>query len=255
MRDPWEHLRGFTNARIALGRAGGSLPTRPLLDFRLSHARAKDAVLAEFEPEKLAALLAPLGQEVMLLDSQAPDRATYLRRPDLGRCLAMESRRFLKQGAPDLAIVLSDGLSTLAVMEQALPLLTALLPLLNGWSLAPLCIVRHGRVAVQDEIGGRLGAKISLMLLGERPGLGSPDSLGAYFTFGPQVGKTDADRNCVSNIRREGLPPALAARKLHALLATSLRLGLSGIALKDDTPLLDDFPLAPAIGAAKTAPP
>lgn len=241
MNDPWQHLRGFTAARIALGRAGGSLPTAPLLDFRLSHARAKDAVLAPFDPLELAAKLSGLHGYPLVLESQALDRATYLRRPDYGRALSQHSRELLEdvdRGA-DLAIVLSDGLSTRAVMEQALPLLSALLPLLvkDGWIIAPPCIVRHGRVAIQDEVGELLGARLSLMLLGERPGLGSPDSLGAYFTFAPHVGKTDADRNCVSNIRPEGLAPELAARKLHALLGSSMRLGLSGIGLKDDTPV------------------
>lgn len=247
MNDPWEHLRRFTAARIALGRAGGSLPTAPLLDFRLSHARAKDAVLAPFDPAELAARLDFADLPVHLLESRAADRATYLRRPDLGRSLAPESRELLATGSgstPDLVIVVSDGLSSLAAMEQTAPVLAALLPLLerDGWQLAPLCIVRHGRVAIQDEIGGVLGAKLSLMLLGERPGLGSPDSLGAYFTHGPKPGLTDASRNCVSNIRPEGLPPAAAARKLHLLLTASRRLGLSGVALKDDTPLLESAP-------------
>ncbi|BCU77258.1 ethanolamine ammonia-lyase subunit EutC [Luteolibacter sp. LG18] len=246
MNDPWQHLRGFTAARIALGRAGGSLPTAPLLDFRLSHARAKDAVLAPFDPLDLAAKLHGLHGHPLVLESRALDRATYLRRPDYGRALSRHSHELLAdvdRGA-DLAIVLSDGLSTRAVMDQAVPLLSALLPLLvkDGWIIAPLCIVRHGRVAIQDEVGGLLGAKLSLMLLGERPGLGSPDSLGAYFTHSPRPGRTDADRNCVSNIRPEGLAPDLAARKLHALLTASYRLGLSGIGLKDDTPLLAEGP-------------
>lgn len=242
MNDPWDHLRRFTAARIALGHAGGSLPTAPLLDFRLAHARAKDAVLAPFEAEALAVRLQALHPEIHLLRSQAEDRPIYLRRPDLGRSLSDESRTLLQPAAsaPDLVIIFSNGLSTFAVMEQSAALLGALLPLLRreAWTLAPLCIVTHGRVAIQDEIGERLGAKISLMLLGERPGLGSPDSLGAYFTFSPRVGNTDANRNCVSNIRPEGLSPALAARKLHALLTASRCLGLSGIGLKDDTPLL-----------------
>lgn len=245
MNDPWDHLRRFTAARIALGHAGGSLPTAPLLDFRLSHARAKDAVLTPFDSEALAILLQALHPEILLLESSAADRATYLRRPDLGRSLSEESRARLTKptASPDLAIILSDGLSTLAVMEQSAALLGALLPLLHreGWAIAPLCIVKHGRVAIQDEIGETLGAKITLMLLGERPGLGSPDSLGAYFTFAPRVGNTDANRNCVSNIRPEGLSPGLAARKLHTLLAASRRLELSGIELKDDTPLLGDL--------------
>lgn len=240
---PWEHLRAHTAARIALGRAGGSLPTGPLLDFRLAHARARDAVLAPFDPAALAADLAPLGCPVLPLESAARDRAEYLQRPDFGRRLSPESRAALAAAgdspAPsDLVIILSDGLST-AAMVQCRPLLEALLPRLvaDAWTLGPLVIVRHGRVAIQDEIGARLGARLSLMLLGERPGLGSPDSLGAYFTYAPAPGRIDADRNCVSNIRPEGLPPAAAAGKLHALLTAARRLGLSGVALKDDTPL------------------
>lgn len=243
----WEHLRAFTAARIALGRAGGSLPTAPLLDFRLSHARARDAVLAPFDPEALAATLSETGHEVVVVESQARDRAQYLQRPDLGRRLSDASRDRLLDLAStppaDLVIIASDGLSTLAAMAQCAPLLKRLLPLLkdDGWTLAPIVVVRHGRVAIQDEIGGLLGAKLSLMLLGERPGLCSPDSLGAYFTYAPMPGKSDADRNCVSNIRPEGLPLDRAATKLAALLASSRKLALSGVKLKDEIPLVSDI--------------
>lgn len=244
---PWEHLRAHTAARIAIGRTGGSLPTAPLLDFRLAHARARDAVLAPFDPEALAAELRPLGAPVITLESAAHDRAEYLQRPDLGRRLSDASRERLAALAatpgPDLAILLSDGLST-AAMTQCRPVLAALLPALaaDGWTLAPLLVVRHARVAIQDEAGALLGARLTVILLGERPGLGSPDSLGAYFTFAPVPGRTDAERNCISNIRPEGLPPADAARKLHALLTTSRRLGLSGVNLKDDTALPSSVP-------------
>ncbi len=248
--DPWRDLRAFTAARIALGRAGGSVPTGPLLDFRLAHARARDAVLAPFDAENLAADLREVFPEVVVAASEAQDRAEYLQRPDRGRRLDETSRETLGALAknPDLVIVVSDGLSTLAAMVQTAPLLRLLLPLLldDGWTLGPIVVVRHGRVAVQDEVGGLLGAKLSLMLLGERPGLGSPDSLGAYFTHSPTPGLTDASRNCVSNIRPEGLPLEPAARKLHALLTSSRRLGLSGVQLKDDTPLLSNSAL-PAI--------
>jgi ethanolamine ammonia-lyase small subunit len=248
MRDAWSHLRAFTAARIALGRSGGSLPTAPLLDFRLAHARARDAVLAPFDPEALAADLRELPAEVHVLASQAADRAEYLQRPDRGRRLSDASRDFLAAQNftpnPDLSIIISDGLSTFAAQRQSRPLLATLLPLLNadGWQVVPLLVVRHGRVAIQDEIGALLEAKLTLILLGERPGLGSPDSLGAYFTFAPVPGRTDAERNCVSNIRPEGLPPAAAAQKLHALLSTSRRLQLSGVHLKDDTPVLNSGP-------------
>jgi len=242
--DSWEYLRSFTSARIALGRAGGSQPTKARLDFQLAHARARDAVLAPFDPEELAARFRKSGHETIVLESAAPDRAVYLRRPDFGRRLSEDSRQALsalpRLPDPDLVIIVSDGLSSLAAMEQSEPLLNELFPLLeeDGWRLAPLFVVRHARVASQDEIGGLLSAALSLILLGERPGLGCPDSLGAYFTHAPMPGKNDAERNCVSNIRSQGLPPKLAARKLHALLSTSRRLGLSGLGLKDHTSLL-----------------
>ncbi len=238
--DTWSQLKAFTAARIALGRAGGSLPTRERLDFQLALARARDAVHAPFDPADLAAQLAGLTSEVLILTSNAPDRATYLQRPDLGRGLSRPSLLALEaiqaKGPYDLAIILSDGLSPLATQRQAPPLLAVLLPklLASGWRVAPLVILANARVAVQDEIGGLLKSRLSLMLLGERPGLGSPDSLGAYFTFQPGPAKTDADRNCVSNIRPEGLAPAAAAEKLFHLLTQSRQRQLSGVLLKDD---------------------
>ncbi len=238
--DPWTALRRFTSARIALGRSGGSLPLRERLDFQLAHARARDAVLTPFDPYALAEKIEAMGQRISVIESAASDRAEYLQRPDLGRKLSFHSRAALvdlSTATPpaDLLIIVSDGLSTLAANTQVEPLLAALLPLLreSGWSLAPILVARHGRVALQDEAGETLRAKISLMLLGERPGLGSADSLGAYLTFGPKAGRTDADRNCISNIRPGGLSPADAAKKLHFLLTESARLGLSGVNLKD----------------------
>ena len=235
-------MRAHTAARIALGRAGGSLPTREVLDFRHAHARARDAVHAHFDPEELAATLRALHPEVVVVTSAAPDRAHYLQRPDYGRQLSHDSREHLAAIGPahagcDLVIVVSDGLSTLATVRQVGPVLTALLPMLaeDGWKLAPLVVARHARVALQDEIGAVFGARLSLMLLGERPGLGSADSLGAYFTYQPGPGKTDADRNCLSNIRPGGLAPVAAAGKLYALLSQSRKLGISGVGLKDDT--------------------
>lgn len=242
--DPWSALRAHTAARIALGRSGGSLPTRAQLDFRFAHARARDAVLTEFDAEALATRLRALGEPVLVVESSARDRAEFLQRPDHGRRLADASRAALTNHAAaaprcDLAIVISDGLSTLAVSTQAEPVLAALLPLLrqDGWQLAPLVIARHARVALQDEIGEILRAQISLILIGERPGLGSADSLGAYFTYAPAPGRTDADRNCISNIRSGGLAPKDAARKLHALLTRARHLRVSGVALKDETAL------------------
>ncbi|MEI9898647.1 MAG: ethanolamine ammonia-lyase subunit EutC [Chthoniobacter sp.] len=244
-RDPWHSLRGVTAARIALGRSGGSVPTHAQLDFRLAHARARDAVLSHFDPEALGASLQTLGHPVLIADSAARDRAEFLQRPDLGRRLDEASRARLEEHASgsarsDLVIIISDGLSTLAATTQSGPLLAALLPLLQdaGWMLAPLVVARHGRVGLQDGIGEIFRAKLSLMLLGERPGLGSADSLGAYFTHAPALGKTDADRNCVSNIRPGGLSAAEASYKLHYLLTQARTLGLSGVALKDDAPAL-----------------
>ena len=241
MPDPWHPLRRLTAARIALGRTGGSLPTRETLEFRLAHARARDAVHALFDAPALAERLRALAPEVICVESAAATPAEFLRRPDLGRTLADASRRRLAGRAEpcDLAIIVADGLSSLAALEQAPPLLAELIPLArrNGWTLAPLVVATRGRVALQDEIGALLGARISLMLLGERPGLSAANSLGAYFTHAPRPGLTDASRNCVSNIRPEGLPPATAARKLFGLLAESSRLGLSGVTLKDETPI------------------
>lgn len=239
--DPWNSLRAHTAARIALGRCGASLPTRAQLDFRLAHARARDAVLTEFDAPALGAALAALGEPVLVVESAARDRAQFLQRPDFGRRLADGSRALLTAhaaGAPrcELVIIVSDGLSTFAANSQAKPLLTALLPLLraSGWTLAPLIVAKQARVALQDEIGEILRAQFSLMLLGERPGLGNADSLGAYFTHAPGPSRTDADRNCLSNIRPGGLTSEDAAHKLHALLAQARRLRTSGVALKDD---------------------
>ena len=244
--DPWVHLRSHTSARIALGRTGGSQLTSALLAFAQDHALARDAVHAPFDDAALAAVLQPLDSaRVLRLESAAPDRATFLRRPDLGRRLSAASVALLpvqSLHAPplDLVVTVSDGLSALAAERQAPRLLQALWPRLRaaGLALAPLCIVRQARVALHDEIGWHFRARLSLMLLGERPGLGTPDSLGAYFTFGPRPGRTDAERNCLSNIRPGGLPPEAAAEKLAALMLASLRLGLSGTALKDDGPSL-----------------
>ena len=238
--DPWHGLRRYTPARIALGRAGGSVPTKELLDFQLAHALARDAVHQSFDAQKLEGDLSTLNHPVIHLRSAAGDRQTYLLRPDRGRMLADSCARF-RQGASgsrgfDVSITLSDGLSAMAAHRQIPHVLTELLPLLkqSRLTVAPLAIVPFARVALQDEIGAAQGARLSLILLGERPGLGSPDSLGAYLVFNPHPGRTDADRNCVSNIRPEGLPPAAAAQTLHYLISQSLRRQLSGVALKDD---------------------
>lgn len=238
--DPWTQLRRFTSARIALGRTGGSLPTTAVLDFRLAHARARDAVQSVFDATKVVAPLQAAGMTTELLASAATDRHTYLLRPDLGRQLATESRARLAALAPqlgplDLVLIVSDGLAAAAAERHAastlLPLITELAA--AGWRLSPVFVVPCARVKLQDEIGAALGARFALMLLGERPGLGVPDSLGAYFTATPTPERTDADRNCLSNIRPEGLPPPLAAAKLAWLLRESARTGRYGVALKD----------------------
>jgi ethanolamine ammonia-lyase small subunit len=249
-RDPWHRLRQLTPARIALGRAGGSLPTRELLDFQLAHALARDAVHQAFDAVRLAQDLGGLGEPIIHLATGVTDRHTYLIRPDLGRRLSEESLQRLvemtRPGGADLSITLSDGLSALAAQRQIPPLLAQLLPLLksSGFTLAPLAVVPFARVAVQDLIGHALGAKVSLILLGERPGLGAPDSLGAYLVYNPRPGNTDASRNCVSSIRSEGSPAPAAAELLHYLLTQSLRRQLSGTGLKDDRPA-DPNRLAP----------
>ncbi|WP_066272706.1 ethanolamine ammonia-lyase subunit EutC [Hydrogenophaga palleronii] len=248
----WDELRRFTDARIALGRAGHSLPTAAHLAFQLAHAQARDAVQLAFDHPTLAEALQALGLHTLHLHSAAADRATYLQRPDLGRHLDEPSREAMRawraaqphDSAPDLAFVVADGLSALAVMRQAAPLLAALLPRLRAdaqqpWTLAPVALVEQGRVAIGDDIGALLRARTVVVLIGERPGLSSPDSLGIYFTWAPRPGRSDAERNCISNVRDAGLSAVRAAARLHALLTQARRLQLSGIALKDDT---DDAP-------------
>jgi ethanolamine ammonia-lyase small subunit len=227
-------LTSFTTARVALGRTGNSLPTAELLRFQLDHARARDAVYAELDPRELPG---PHG----LVHSAASDRRTYLRRPDLGRVLSDDSRTQLPRGEYDAAIVMADGLSPLAAHRHAAPLLDALMPLLlagrkgeMAWRMAPLTVVLQGRVAIGDEIGERLGARLVVMLIGERPGLTAPDSLGIYVTYDPRPGRTEAERNCISNVRPEGLPYTLAAQKLHFLMREARVRKLTGVALKED---------------------
>ncbi len=238
----WTALRRLTPARVALGRSGGSSLHRDVLDFRLAHAQARDAVHTVFDPAALAAELAAANLTTLTLATAAPDRATYLRRPDLGRRLdpvsATQLRELCTDPPPDLVILISDGLSATAAHRQAvatvLPLHAQLLA--AGWTIAPILLVPLARVKLQDQVAPLLGAQLALMLLGERPGLSAPDSLGAYFTYAPHPGSTDADRNCVSNIRSAGLPPATAADKLCHLLTAARRQQLSGVNLKDTTP-------------------
>lgn len=244
--DPWHKLRSLSDARIALGRTGGSLRTEEVIDFRLCHAAARDAVLSPFDADALMRDLQARGNEVIMVNSAARCREEYLLRPDLGRSLSENSRDLLRKFATeqsefDLVIIAADGLSTQTAV-QIIPLLEVLAPKLldSGWRLAPIVIAHQARVALQDEIGETLRARMSLMLLGERPGLDSADSLGAYFTWNPQRGRTDAERNCLSNIRAAGLPPAEAAVRLFQLLTQSKLLELSGTNLKDDAQALSD---------------
>jgi len=234
------HLRALTPARVGLAVTGVSLETRDLLDFSRCHAVARDAVHARLETATLAAEMADLSRgDVLRLHSAAPDRATYLQRPDQGRKLDETSRELLARAAQnlelDLSIIIADGLSALAVERHAPALLKELLPHLCCWRLAPLSIVEQGRVAIGDEIGAALEAQIAVVLIGERPGLSSPDSLGAYITWQPRPGRTDAERNCISNIRPEGLGYAQAAEQLAFILSEARRLGLTGVALKAET--------------------
>ena len=238
--DPWRRLAALTPARIGLGRAGPGLPTREVLAFGLAHARARDAVHAPLRAEALAAQIAALGLETRLVDSAAGDRSTYLRRPDLGRRLSAASRSELCCEAPcDIALVVADGLSSAAAHGQAAATIAAFLPhpAREGWRIGPVIIARQARVALGDEVGEALRARLVCVLIGERPGLSAPDSLGIYLTFGPRVGRTDAERNCISNIHGRGLSPDAAAARLAWLTREALRRGLSGVELKDESDL------------------
>jgi ethanolamine ammonia-lyase small subunit len=245
--NPWQFLRAYTTARIALGRAGGSLPTSRQLEFQLAHARARDAVHSTLDAAALERELRSLGLETLRLHSAAPDRATYLQRPDLGRRLDDHSRQWLSEqtrgepGSFDAAFIIADGLSALAVQRHTVPMLAAALSRIEAerWRIAPIIIVEQGRVAVGDEIGALLGADLAIILIGERPGLSAPDSLGIYLTYAPRPGRTDAARNCISNIREAGLSYSEAAHKLTYLMSESHRLRLSGINLKDEARQLD----------------
>lgn len=240
--NPWLDLRRLTPARIALGRTGTSLPTRAQLDFQCAHAQARDAVHLAFDHAGLREQLSERGRDSILLHSAASDRHSYLQRPDLGRRLHEESARQLREhaqanpGGVDLAIIVADGLSALAVHRHTLPFLNRLQEHIDaeGWSTAPVVLVEQGRVAVADEVGELLGAKMTVILIGERPGLSSPDSLGLYFTYSPRVGLTDAYRNCISNVRLEGLSYGMAAHRLLYLMREACRRQLSGVNLKDE---------------------
>lgn len=236
----WARLRRTTPARIALGRVGHALPLGEVLDFQLAHARARDAVHAALDPAALASELAPLP--VLHVESDAPDRTTYLRRPDLGRQLSAGAAALLAEagGRCDVLFVIGDGLSATGVQAGAAALVRACVAELGGLTVGPVVIARQARVALGDPVGQALGARVCVTIVGERPGLSIHDSLGIYMTFGPRPGRSDAERNCISNIHGAGgLSPQEAARTLGWLLREALRRQLSGVALKDDqTPTL-----------------
>ena len=253
VRDPWAKLARWTPARIALGRAGASLPTREVLGFALAHARARDAVHALLDAGAISRQLGELELESIENESDATERDLYLRRPDYGRRLSAASRdRLAKRDAKpaDLALVIGDGLSAAAVHAHAAKLIAAFLPHAAQLelSLAPIVIARGARVALGDEIGALLQARAVAMLIGERPGLSSPDSLGVYLTFSPRPGRTDAERNCISNIRTEGLDYPLAAFKLAWLVREALRRSLTGVNLKDESASALEGPTLRRIG-------
>lgn len=245
--NPWSTLRRFTPARIGLGRTGVSLPTSAQLDFQLAHAQARDAVHRPLDVQALRGEIEALGLASVPLHSAATSRAMYLQRPDLGRQLGAESRAQIQalqaqrhaQGVMqhDIAFAVVDGLSALAVQRHAAPLIAAVLgtEAASRWTKAPVAVVEQGRVAVGDEIGALLDSRIVVVLIGERPGLSSPDSLGLYLTWAPRPGRNDAERNCISNVRPEGLGYADAAVKLVYLLEQALSRQLTGVALKDES--------------------
>ena len=245
MSDALDHgkLRAYTTARVGLRRAGTSLATTELLDMVLCLAEARDAVHAELSTVSLRRQLELLGHQIFSVGSAARDRREYLRRPDLGRQLSSASRSLLEQAETDpgrLVVIVADGLSAIAVERHALPVLDPLLPMLQDWRFGPVVIAEQARVAIGDEIGETLQASATLLLIGERPGLSSPDSLGAYVTWAPRLGRCDAERNCISNIRLEGLGYALAAQKIAGYLAQARRLQLTGVALKEESFLIED---------------
>jgi ethanolamine ammonia-lyase small subunit len=257
MNDPWHTLRRFTQARIAQGRSGCGLPTSALLDFQIAHAAARDAVHQPWAIDGFAKEVEALGLEALSLSTPVASRVRYLQRPDQGRCLDEASRWLLKSRkaeAIDVALIISNGLSSTAVDCHGLALLKAISDTYQRSSLrlGPICLVPNGRVALSDEIGALLNARLAVIIVGERPGLSAADSLGIYLTYAPRVGNTDAERNCISNIRPpDGLSYQAAAAKLAYLSQEALRRGISGVHLKDDMPKwlleLDDPNLKPEV--------
>jgi ethanolamine ammonia-lyase small subunit len=239
MNELWDNLRRLTAARIGLARSGASLSTGPLLDYQLAHARARDAVRTPLDTDRLIAGLAGLDVPVVAVASAVNDPEIHLMRPDLGRLLAPGAASTLARhaGTYDIAFVVIDGLSARAVQDHAAPVLTQAIPALRevGWRIAPVVVVRYGRVAIGDAVAQALGADCVAVLIGERPGLSTPDSMGAYLTWQPGETTTDADRNCISNIRPDGIGYADAAFKLGHILRAMRASRLSGVQLKDDS--------------------
>lgn len=238
--DPWRELKRFTRARIALGRVGSSLPTREILDFGISHAMARDAVNLPLDINTLSAAVHALGFSTVQVHSRAPNRQAYLLRPDFGRRLNDASKQLLdslkSSNEYDLLIVVGDGLSSLAIQRHAVPLLSELQKCIpDSWNVGPVVIAEQARVALADEIGEDMNARMTIMLIGERPGLSSPDSLGIYLTYAPNVGRSDAERNCISNVRPEGMSYSAAANKLAWLAKEALQLKATGVVLKDQS--------------------
>lgn len=240
--DPLIALKEFTAARIAIGRVGTSIPIKQSLEFKLAHAHARDAVYSVLDIDGLVNSLKPYNLPVLHLHSKALSRHKYLKRPDLGRQLNEEWIALLNDhnAGADVAIIIADGLSATAVNENAFYLLEVLIPMLRkaGLTIAPFCLVEQGRVAIGDDIGGFLGAKLSVLLIGERPGLSAADSMGAYLTYAPKSGLTDESRNCISNIRPQGLMHKPAASKIFYLINEALKRKLSGVGLKDNAGLI-----------------
>jgi ethanolamine ammonia-lyase small subunit len=242
IENPWAALRRHTPARIALGRSGVSQPTQPHLAFQLAHAQARDAVHRAFDGDAVVGALADAGFESVRVRSAAMDRGVYLQRPDLGRRLDGDSASRLADrggGDCDLAIVIADGLSALAVERHAVAFLSLLRSRLPedpaAWRVAPVIVAQQARVALGDLVGALLGARMVLVLIGERPGLSSPDSMGLYLTWAPKPGRTDAERNCISNIRPEGLAVPEAAARAAWLMRAARARGITGVGLKDDS--------------------
>lgn len=248
-KDPWARLRAATPARIGLGRAGTALPVSASLDFQYAHARARDAVHKAVDFDALAAGFAP--HPTLCVESAAPDRSTYLRRPDLGRRLGPGDWSELDaQEAPDLLFVVADGLSASAVQNHAAALFHACLPQLAPFSVGPIVLARQARVAIGDDIAARFAAKLVIVLVGERPGLTVADSLGAYLTYAPRPGRLDSERNCISNIHDHGgLSHGEAAAKIAWLAGEALSRRVTGVELKDDAPVRLDAPMTETRGA------